>query len=171
MTDGESLRAVAPISQPITLRYDRPMDIRSRRLALGLSQSQLARAAGISQPNLSAYENGRRQPSAAVAERIRRALSERPSVLVHKHRDEIRRLVTEHRACQPRVFGSVARGDDDPDSDLDLLVDFTSEASLLDEVSLRLALEDLLHIEVDVVAADALNGIVADRILRESVPL
>ena len=57
-----------------------------------------------------------------------------------------------HHAASPRVFGSVARGDDQPGSDVDLLVDFTDEASLLDEVGLRLALADLLQVSVDVVA-------------------
>ncbi|HEY9563649.1 MAG TPA: nucleotidyltransferase domain-containing protein [Nocardioides sp.] len=69
----------------------------------------------------------------------------------------------------PRVFGSVARGEDEPGSDVDLLVDFTEEATLLDEVGLRLALRDLLRVEVDVVAADSLRGEFRDRVLCEAV--
>lgn len=145
------------------------MDIRAGRQALGLSQSQLARAAGVPQPNLSAYENGRRAPSAEVLERIQRVLTVRPSARVDQHRDVIRALVSEHHATSPRVFGSVARGDDEPGSDVDLLVDFTDEASLLDEVGLRLALTDLLQVSVDVVAADTLKGQVRERVLREAV--
>ncbi len=103
--------------------------------------------------------------------RIRRALAGRPSARVDQHRDDIRALVADHRATDPRVFGSVARGEDGPDSDLDLLVDFTDEATLLDEVGLRLALSDLLRVEVDVVAADALRGGVRERVLREAVPV
>lgn len=76
-----------------------------------------------------------------------------------------------HHASSPRVFGSVARGDDAPGSDLDLLVDFDDNASLLDEVGLRLALVDLLQVEVDVVAADSLRGAVRERVLGEAVPL
>lgn len=147
------------------------MDIRAERLAVGLSQSQLARAARVSQPNLSAYENGRRSPSLEVLDRIARALRGRPSLRVQQHRDAIRALVTEHHATTPRFFGSVARGDDEAGSDVDLLVEFTDEASLLDEVGLRLALRDLLQIDVDVVAADALRGAIRDRILREAVPV
>ncbi len=147
------------------------MDLRAERLAAGLSQSQLARAARVPQPNLSAYENGRRTPSPEVLMRIRLALASRPSARVDQHRDDIRALVAEHRATDPRVFGSVARGEDGPDSDLDLLVDFTDEATLLDEVGLRLALSDLLRVEVDVVAADALRGEVRERVLREAVPV
>lgn len=147
------------------------MDIRAEREAAGMSQSQLARAAGVSQPNLSAYENGRRQPSAAVLDRIRNALAGRLADRVYRHHEEIERLVAEHHATRPRIFGSVARGDATADSDLDLLVDFTADAGLLDEVGLRLALSDLLRGEVDVVAADTLRGDVRDRILREAVAL
>ena len=100
------------------------------------------------------YENGRRVPSPEVLERIRGALAVRPSARVEQHRDSIRALVAKHHAAAPRVFGSVARGDDQPGSDVDILVDFTEEASLLDEVGLRLALIDLLRVDVDVVAAD-----------------
>lgn len=145
------------------------MEIRAERVAAGMRQSELARAAHVPQPNLSAYENGRRSPSPEVLERITRALAGRPSVRVEQHRDDIRALVAEHRAAFPRVFGSVARGEDEPGSDLDLLVDFTDEATLLDEVGLRLALSDLLRVEVDVVAADALRGEFRERVLREAV--
>ena len=88
------------------------MDIRAERVAAGLSQSQLARAAGVPQPNLSAYENDRRAPSPEVLDRIRRALTAPPSQRIEQHRDEIRALVAAHHASAPRVFGSVARGDD-----------------------------------------------------------
>ena len=159
------------ISRAITLRYSDVVDIRGERLAAGLSQSQLARAAHLSQPNLSAYENGRRAPSPEVLERIRRALAIRPSVRVDLHRESIRTVVARHHAVDPRIFGSVARGEDEPGSDVDLLVEFTDEASLLDEIGLRLALADLLHVNVDVVAADSLRGQIRERVLREAVPV
>lgn len=136
-----------------------------------MSQSQLARAAGVSQPNLSAYENGRRNPSPEVLERISRALRGRPSSRVAKHRDDIREVVAAHHARDPRLFGSVARDEDQPGSDVDLLVYFTDEATLLDEIGLRLALRDLLQVEVDVVAVDTLRGDIRDRVLREAVPV
>jgi len=145
------------------------VDIRVERRAAGMSQSQLARAARVPQPNLSAYENGRRMPSPEVLERITRALSVRPSARIEQHRDSIRSLVAKHHAAAPRIFGSVARGEDEPGSDVDLLVDFTDEASLLDEVGLRLALTDLLHVEVDVIAADTLRGQIGERVLQEAV--
>lgn len=147
------------------------MNIRAGRRAAGMSQAQLARAAQVPQPNISAYENGRRQPSPEVLDRIRRALVGDLNNRLFHHRDEIHRIVAEHHATDPRVFGSVARGESTESSDIDLLVDFTPEAGLLDEVGLRLALTDLLHVDVDVVASDTLRGDLRERILREAVPV
>ncbi|MFM7146115.1 MAG: nucleotidyltransferase family protein [Actinomycetales bacterium] len=56
----------------------------------------------------------------------------RPSLALNSHRQEIRDIVHAHRAQNPRVFGSCARGEDTSDSDLDLLVDPTPETTLLD---------------------------------------
>ena len=136
-----------------------------------MSQSQLARAARVPQPNLSAYENGRRTPTPELVDRINHALAGRPSARVDRHREAIRTLVAEHHGHAPRLFGSVARGDDEPGSDVDLLVEFSDEATLLDEIGLRLALADLLQVEVDVVADDTLGGPMRERVLREAVPL
>ncbi|PRY54126.1 hypothetical protein BCF74_12535 [Knoellia remsis] len=147
------------------------MDIRAARLAAGLSQSQLARAAGVPQPNLSAYENARRSPSPAVLRRIREALHVPAARRIDVHRGEIRALVAAHRARDARVFGSAARGEDRAGSDIDLLVEFSDSASLLDEVGLRLALTDLLQVEVDVVGLDTLRGDVRARVLSEAVPV
>ncbi|MFJ4159613.1 helix-turn-helix domain-containing protein [Microbacterium testaceum] len=147
------------------------MNIRAGRVAAGMSQAELARAARVPQPNLSAYENGRRQPSPEVLDRIRTALVGTLNERLFRHRDEIHRLVAEHHATSPRVFGSVARGETSSSSDVDVLVDFTPEAGLLDEIGLRLALADLLHVDVDVVASDSLRGEFGERVLREAIPL
>lgn len=147
------------------------MDIRELRIAAGMSQSELARAARVSQPNLSAYENGRRSPSPEVLLRISSALRRRPSERVARHRDAILELVSQHHASAPHLVGSTARGEDTVHSDVDLLVEFTDEATLLDEVGLRLALSDLLEVDVDVIAADSLRGTLRSRLLAEAVPL
>lgn len=75
-----------------------------------------------------------------------------------------------HQASDARVFGSVARGNDTADSDLDLLVRFNDDASLLDQSRLILELEQLLKLHVDVVSDVAL-GRRRESILREAVPL
>lgn len=69
-------------------------------------------------------------------------------------------MVAKHHAVWPRIFGSIARGDDKPGSDVNLLAEFTDGASLFDEMGLRLALADLLRFDVDVVPADPLRGLV-----------
>jgi len=125
----------------------------------------------VPQPNLSAYERGRRAPSPEVVSRLEEALRPAVGELLARHRDRIRELLVVHHAYNPRVFGSVARGQDGQRSDLDVVVDFTEEASLLDEVGLRLALQDLLQIEVDVVGADSIRGPMLERVVREAVPL
>ncbi|MGO1544468.1 MAG: helix-turn-helix domain-containing protein [Gulosibacter sp.] len=147
------------------------MDLRTARIAAGMTQSQLAIAARVPQPNLSAYENDRRTPSPEVAERLARALRGRPSERLAQHRDAVLALLAKYRASKPRVFGSVARGEDEAGSDLDLIVDFGSDASLIDEVGLRIALTELLGIEVDVVGADTLRGDFGRRVARDAVPV
>lgn len=162
-------RRLRSISHAITLRYAGRVDVRAERVAAGLSQSQLARAANVSQPNLSAYENGRRVPSPEVLSRIAAALAGRPSARVEHHRDDIRATVERFRGTRPRIVGSIARGEDRPGSDVDILVDFTDEATLLDEVGMRLALTDLLRVKVDVIASDSLRGEIRERLLTEAV--
>lgn len=76
-----------------------------------------------------------------------------------------------HRARNVRVFGSLARGEDNEDSDLDLLVTLEEGRSLLDLVGLKQDLEDLVHRPVDVVTERALSPYLRDRVLAEAIPL
>ena len=70
-------------------------------------------------------------------------------------RDEIVAVAARHHASNVRVFGSVATGSDTPSSDLDLLVHFSDEASLYDQVGLTLELRDVLGVSADVVSDGA----------------
>jgi uncharacterized protein len=76
---------------------------------------------------------------------------------LRRHRAEILGVARTRRAHRVAVFGSVARGEAHPGSDLDLLVDFEPGASLLDQVGLFQDLEELLGVGVDVVARSALK--------------
>jgi predicted nucleotidyltransferase len=125
------------------------------RLRAGLSQRQLADQSGIAQPNISAYESGRLTPSSATLARIAKVTEVRPSALLAQMRDDIVAVASRHHASNVRVFGSVATGSDTPSSDLDLLVHFSDEASLYDQVGLTLELEDLLGVRVDVISDGA----------------
>jgi predicted nucleotidyltransferase len=84
---------------------------------------------------------------------------------------KIRAIAERYGARNIRVFGSVARGDDRPDSDLDLLIDLEEERSLLDLIAIQQDLEDLLGRKVDVVTEGGLNRYLKDDILREAIPL
>ena len=86
-------------------------------------------------------------------------------------REDILRIAAKHGAHNVRIFGSVARGEDDERSDLDLLVEFDPTVSLLDHASLVLELEDLLGRKVDVASVRGLKERIRDRVMREAVPL
>ena len=72
------------------------------------------------------------------------------SISLQSHRAIVCELVARHNAINPRVFGSVARGEDAEDSDLDLLVDTTPTTTLFDLGELQIALEETLGVSVDV---------------------
>jgi predicted nucleotidyltransferase len=90
--------------------------------------------------------------------------------LVESRREQVIAIASRHHASRVRLFGSAARGDDRPDSDIDLLVDFDEDSSLFDLMRMSRELEALLGRAVDVVSAGGLKT--RDRaILAESVDL
>jgi predicted nucleotidyltransferase len=91
--------------------------------------------------------------------------------LLKSRREEILSIAARHGARNVRVFGSVARGEDDDKSDIDLLVEFESGRSLLDHAGLWLELQDLLGCKVDVVSERGIKPRIRERVLREAVPL
>ncbi len=90
---------------------------------------------------------------------------------IHLQRSTILALLEKHGAFHPRIFGSVARGEESISSDLDLLVEFQPKRSLLDRIALIQDLEDLLGINVDVVTTPALHPKIQQRVAREAIPL
>jgi uncharacterized protein len=91
--------------------------------------------------------------------------------LLREKREEILRIAAKHGARNVRVFGSIARGDDDEQSDIDLLVEFEPGRSLLDHAALWVDLQELLGCKVDVVSEGGIKPRIRDRVLREAVPL
>lgn len=93
----------------------------------------------------------------------------KPSTALHAHRAAIRRVVESHRAHNARVFGSVLRGDDTDESDLDLLIEPTAHTSLMDVAAIQVELERLLGVSVDVLTPNALPEKFRSRVLAEAV--
>ena len=86
-------------------------------------------------------------------------------------REQILELAARHGACNVRVFGSVARGEAGPDSDIDFLVDRGPNPSPFFPGGLLMDLQDLLGRRVDIATERGLHASLRDRILREAVPL
>jgi len=95
----------------------------------------------------------------------------RPSEALSSHRDEIRRVVEQHHTRNPRVFGSVLRGNDTEESDLDLLVDPTPDTTLMDIARIQNRLQRILGVTVDVLTPKALPTKFRDRVIAEAVPV
>jgi uncharacterized protein len=93
------------------------------------------------------------------------------AALLTEKRDEILRIAARHGAYNVRVFGSMARGDAGPTSDVDLLVDVRPDHSAFFPGGLVADLEDILGRRVDVVEPVGLHWYLRDTILHEAVPL
>ena len=90
---------------------------------------------------------------------------------LQSNRDDVLRIAAQYGARNLRIFGSVARGDSDRDSDLDLLVDMETGRSLFDMGGLLMELQDMLGCKVDVVSEKGLSPRIRERVLGEAVPL
>ncbi len=93
------------------------------------------------------------------------------SEVIQNKRDDIIRLSGQHGAKNIRIFGSVARGDERLDSDVDILVELDKGRSLLDLSGLSLDLQQLLGCKVDVLTEKSLHWYIRDKILKEARPL
>lgn len=95
----------------------------------------------------------------------------KPSAALNAHRAAVRDAVARFRAANPRVFGSVLRGDDRDGSDLDLLVDALPGATLFDLGGLSITLESLLGVPVDLVTPADLPTGFRERVVRDARPI
>jgi predicted nucleotidyltransferase/DNA-binding XRE family transcriptional regulator len=126
------------------------------RQRAGLTQNELAELSGVAQPNIAAYEKGTRSPSVKMLERLTSAARPKPSTVLYEHLVEVKKIAADHQAVALKVFGSVARGQDRPGSDVDLLITFGPDATLYDQIELAQKVEDLLGVGVDVVSEGGL---------------
>lgn len=158
--------------------------IKDARARARLSQAELAARAGIAQAAVSAYENGKRQPSVEALQRLMLAagfelkfvlapLGDRSplQLLLAQHGRALKKRLKALGATDVRVFGSVARGEDADDSDIDLLVDVDASIGLFALGEMRSAAEQILGRTVDIVPSHTLKPDLEDRVLREAVRL
>jgi uncharacterized protein len=163
--------------------------LRRARAAAGLSQAELAARAGVTQSVISAYESGHRQPAlrtlAALIEAADHELvidvQQQPRRLsrlsgpvgqrVRRRRQDLIAAAAAHGVTNLRVFGSVARGTDRPDSDLDLLADLPPDMGLLGLGRVQAELEAIVGSQVDLVPASDLKPGVRARAGHDLVAL
>jgi uncharacterized protein len=163
--------------------------IRTARERAHLTQAELAARAGTSQPAVSRYEAATASPSvetldrllASMGARLELSVTSAPRALdvrtprlakIRANRDLIRKAARRHHATNIQIFGSVARGEDDPNSDIDFLVDLDVRTlGLIPVMELNDELGRILGERVDVAPRDALAPAVAERALAEAVPL
>ena len=155
-----------------------------------MSQTDVARRAQVAQSVISAYESGRREPALSTLTRLISATGHRMVVALEsdpearpglpdsplgrrlrQRRRAVLATVSRHGASNVRVFGSVARGEDGPGSDIDLLVDISKKSGLFALGALERELTEVLGTQVDLVPADSLRPKVRIEAEAEAVPL
>jgi len=166
------------------------------RHGANLTQAELARAAETSQSALARYESGVTEPSVPTLERVlhacgqqlqlttvptggpttARALSARAHLgasarRLRRLRQPILQSAAAHGVRRVRVFGSFARGEASPESDVDLLVDLAPGRTLLDLAAFRREVSSTLGVNVDVATEDMLKPRIRDVVLSEAVSL
>lgn len=177
----------------VTIRYSRDVKsagelLREARQAARLTQAQLARRAGVTQSVISAYESGRREPALSTLVRLVEATGGRLDFdirlggetdlpptprgrAIQESRQRVREIATKYGASNVRLFGSTARGEDGPDSDIDLLVHLEPTVGLIGLARLQRELERILGGPVDLVPDDGLKPDVRAAIERDALAL
>lgn len=160
------------------------VQLRGARVRAGLSQAALARRAGTSQSAVSRYEQGAMRPSPRTMQRLLQACrARRPSRLLAERRGAVLEAARRRGAVRVLVFGSVARNEDGPRSDIDLLVEFPPGTTtvpdaagrpwslLLGLLDLQAELQDILGAPVDLGLPEMLRRDVAETVLAHARPL
>ena len=167
--------------------------LREARVTARLTQGEVGRRAGLPQSAVSRYEGGSKIPSLPVLERLFEAtgldltLTLTPSRsratataspfsgpvgrIVHPRRAELRSFFAREGFGHPQVFGSVSRGDDRVDSDLDVVVDLPDGLGLFGLAAAARRASDIAGVVVDVVPRDGLTPEVAEAVSRDGVAL
>ena len=91
--------------------------------------------------------------------------------LIEEKKPEIIQILEKYKASNLRIFGSYARGEETPESDLDLLVDMEAGTSLFDRIALMQELEDLLGVQVDIAKPENLHHLIREKVMDEAITL
>lgn len=146
--------------------------ISAARADAGLTQVELAERAGVTQSNLATMESGRRRPSAEMLERILAAADYRPSVAVSREAAAIVAAAERFGLSAPRLFGSIVRGEDHYDSDIDLFVDAPIGAGLIPVAAFAAEVERLTGFPVEAIAGHSAEATpLGRRLLQQAVPV
>lgn len=162
--------------------------LREARQRARLSQTDLARRAGVAQSVISAYESGKREPSLRTLERLVAATGGRLTVSVEpgpvvglpdsplgrrlrQRRQRVLDIAARYGVTNVRVFGSVARGEDRPDSDVDLLADLPPRMGLFALMALEREISEVLGVPVDLGTAESLKPGLRANALRDAIAL
>ena len=164
--------------------------LREARTRANLSQTDVARRAHVAQSVVSSYESGRREPAFGTLERLIAATGYRLEIRLEpapdarpglpdsplgrrlrQRRRQVLATAEKYGASNVRVFGSVARGQDTLESDVDILVDLSPRSSLVTLGRLERELSEVLGAPVDVVPADGLRPAVRAEAEQEAIPL
>jgi predicted nucleotidyltransferase/DNA-binding XRE family transcriptional regulator len=191
-------QAIRPLGKIFTIRYTESVIseavtagalLRQARKEAGMSQQDLAARAGVTQSVISAYESGRRQPAVptlaalvdATGSELVISLRRQPRRIgrlsgpvgrrVRRRRRDVVAAAAAHGVRNLRVFGSVARGQDRPDSDVDLLVDLPPGLSLFGLGRAEADLEAIIGTRVELIPAQDLKPAVRARVERDLVAL
>jgi predicted nucleotidyltransferase/DNA-binding XRE family transcriptional regulator len=161
--------------------------IRIARTRAGLSQAALAARAKTSQPAIARYEAGAATPSIPTLERILEASGGSVTLgkgrestksatktiggrlaSIRRQRDHLQEIARRHGVRNLRVFGSVARAEDSPKSDVDFLVDLEPGRTLIDLIGFQQEVQEKLGVDVDAATVDLLKDRVRKRAVREA---
>jgi uncharacterized protein len=173
-----------------SVRVDAGALLREARTRAGLSQTELARRAGVPQSVVSEYEAGKREPALPTLARLIsgtghelslglertdptvRGLPDSPlGRRLRQHRRALIAAVSAAGGSNLRVFGSVARGEDTRHSDVDLLVDLPAGTGLFALLSLEGELQRILKVDVDLATESSLKPRVRAEALAEAIAL
>jgi len=164
--------------------------LREARRDSRLSQTEVARRAGIAQSVISAYESDQREPALTTFRRLIEATGHRLVITfdrdptsrpglpdtrlgrrLRQNRKALLASATRYGATNVRVFGSVARGEEGPDSDIDMVVDLSRNTGLFALTSLENEFRETLGVQVDLSVSSELRPKIKIEVERDAVPL